>query len=669
MAGSRTTGRAERGPDLDLEHDARRVLALAVLADDLNPAALARLAGIGLAGVEAALAAGRDRGLVGPDGLTADGAAALADALDPDEAASAHAAIARRLIADGPDRLDEAIRHARAGSSVEELEGLLDVIDHAARTGLSVSDYASTQRLLELADELDLGAEPLDRARRLCLLAEALDGLGREADAREAAARAFDLAELEGDAATATRAAVLHTLPIGWNAGDPRSASQLQRAEALDPGPADQVAIAAARAIVEIRVPLSLQADVQVAWATRASLAQPLAERALERSLGAPPWHRCIALLAWRTTHRAPQHLKRRREASREALDLAQRLRLPGRQVEAALMLAVDGLESADRPTFDEALGVARWVAERDGNPRLRAHAHALAASAAFMDEDLDTAERHRAVAHRLGQHAGLASRTGTDAVLMAQSLILRGDLGAIVAAVPAEDDPMLAHPLARALAAEARVRRGDAVAAERDLRRALRSLDEETSQLLTWTLAASSAVALGLDDVIDRLVRDLAPWADHVAVDGNGWWCGGPVSFALAELHLATGDTDRAAVLLGRALTTARAMGDVRTLHRIEALVPGSGVEPIDVPAEVPRAAAGSRTAAGRDGGALARLTVRETQVLTLLARGATNPEIARTLSYSLTTVKDDTRAVYRKLGVTGRAEAAALAGELGLV
>jgi DNA-binding NarL/FixJ family response regulator len=61
-------------------------------------------------------------------------------------------------------------------------------------------------------------------------------------------------------------------------------------------------------------------------------------------------------------------------------------------------------------------------------------------------------------------------------------------------------------------------------------------------------------------------------------------------------------------------------------------------------------------------------RLTTREREVLELLADGATNREIAGRLVLSPHTVKEHTSALYRKLGVRNRAEAARRAHELGL-
>jgi DNA-binding NarL/FixJ family response regulator len=56
-----------------------------------------------------------------------------------------------------------------------------------------------------------------------------------------------------------------------------------------------------------------------------------------------------------------------------------------------------------------------------------------------------------------------------------------------------------------------------------------------------------------------------------------------------------------------------------------------------------------------------IARLTRRERQVLDILITGASNRMIARQLGIAERTVKNNLYAIYRKLGVSGRAEAIA--------
>ncbi|WP_370937434.1 LuxR C-terminal-related transcriptional regulator [Amycolatopsis sp. cg13] len=62
-------------------------------------------------------------------------------------------------------------------------------------------------------------------------------------------------------------------------------------------------------------------------------------------------------------------------------------------------------------------------------------------------------------------------------------------------------------------------------------------------------------------------------------------------------------------------------------------------------------------------------QLSKRELDVLQHLVSGLSNPEMALSLNLSRHTVKQHTSAVYRKLGVRNRAQAASRAQELGLV
>lgn len=61
--------------------------------------------------------------------------------------------------------------------------------------------------------------------------------------------------------------------------------------------------------------------------------------------------------------------------------------------------------------------------------------------------------------------------------------------------------------------------------------------------------------------------------------------------------------------------------------------------------------------------------LSEREREVLTLIASGKTNAEIAQTLFLSPHTVKEHTSSLYRKLGARNRAEAVQLAQRIGLL
>lgn len=65
----------------------------------------------------------------------------------------------------------------------------------------------------------------------------------------------------------------------------------------------------------------------------------------------------------------------------------------------------------------------------------------------------------------------------------------------------------------------------------------------------------------------------------------------------------------------------------------------------------------------------AVDRLTPRELEVLVLLAKGLSYPEVARLLGVGLGTVQSYVKTVYGKLEVSSKAEAATIATRLGLV
>jgi DNA-binding NarL/FixJ family response regulator len=87
----------------------------------------------------------------------------------------------------------------------------------------------------------------------------------------------------------------------------------------------------------------------------------------------------------------------------------------------------------------------------------------------------------------------------------------------------------------------------------------------------------------------------------------------------------------------------------------------------PVGEPVGAPVGRSGG-LAPDREGG-LEGLTPREVEVLRLLSRGQTNPQIAQNLLYSVSTVKAHVRSILSKLGVSDRTQAAVRAIEAGMV
>lgn len=628
----------------------RELIAVGLVAGDMSADTIARCAGVSRLEVLEAFFAARAFGVMDDDDvvLPLEATRLVAD-LGSDRASQVHAEMARHFLSLGRNGLDRAIEHALQVTSADDTESLIALCDHSGEVNLSLGDYVAARRLFETAAELDLGGEDRRRAVRLMQLAEAIDGEGDVLEARRILERVSAHAERLGDVDLVVQAAVRHTLPTEWYAGDHHSMALLKRAEDFVLSPDHAVQIAAARGLAEMRIPVKPHEGQQLAWITRPEAAQPLTEWALEQSRGLAAETRALAMLAWRSTHRSPQYLVERLRVTRELLTLSQELRRPALQVDAAVYLATDAVESGDRQLYDKALGVTRWVADRDGSARLSWRADTLAAGAAHLDGDIDAAIELA----RRAQHTGEAiNAPGWLAAMMffeAQVAISRDDVEAMGNLRFDENTPGMHNPLALAGIGYCFARCGDTDTAERYARKAMRQLDFEASPLLL--LSRLSAVALQVPDVELRheLLELMTPWVDRIAVDSNTWWCDGPVSLWMALLYDSLGQREHARELAELAQGPIAAMHDVRARRRLQALSPG-----VKRPTEP-------------DSEGL--LSDRELMVLRMLAEGATNPAIASALNYSVSTVRNDTVSLYRKLGVSGRPEAVARGVALGLL
>ncbi len=639
-------------PGRESENSWTDLLAIGLVANNLTPVAIARYAGVPLQVARDAVDLATIHGLLHEGKVDPDTATRLIAEIPPDQMGEIHAAIARHLLSEGPEFLHNAVHHLEIAGQLMPQEELVELAEQGGRTALSISNYQPARQLLALAEELDPATNPIRRASRLRDLSAALHGLGLVQDARKELAKAFEIAEAAHDTNLAVDIALRYSYPVDWYAGDLRAGALLQRATDLRPNEEQLVEIAAARAAVEMRIPVTPQLDSQLSWITRASLAQPLAAEALTRSEGYSEQTQLIAALAWRTTHRSPDFLAQRREVSQRALDLAQALRLPDRQADAAIMLAVDAIESGDRALYNQAIGVARWVAEEVKNPRLLWHVHTVAAGAAHLDDDIEAAAHHRMLARSYGESISAPGWVGADLLLGAEELLGRDDPSEMAALDVPEDFPALANPIGRLAYAFTQARTGSPGPAESNLRIAIRQLDKESSYLLVACRAAALFEFVDVPDVAEHLIEVLSPWAEHFAVDSNAWWCDGPVALGLGILHLSRGRADLANDYLSEARTAAQSFGDMRSvarINRIHRTLPSETVVPA------------SRPTFGRNGQQL--LTQRERQILDLMCAGATNREIAGQLAFSLSTIRADTTAIYRKLGVKGRAEAVAIA------
>lgn len=634
----------------------KEVLGAAALIDDLTVAAMSAAAAIP---PEMAVRIHDDAvaaGIIRRGQLNAEAAADLVDELSPDRYAAIHAEAARYYARGSATEQLKAIVLARRAAGVVSHAELVAIIDAAAGAVMADGDFAQAVDLFAEADGLDPERSSIQRARRLVSWAEGAEFTGDTVTAGTLRVRAFDLAEAAGDASLMTTIAVDHSTPPGWRFGDDNAHRMVSRSERLVSDDGDRARLTATRAMLSIRVPADPGVTSQIGWVTQASVAQPLADEALILATDCDDDAELLALLAWRTTHTGPTWLARRTEASQEAIELAQGLGQPDRLVQACTWAAVDAIERCDVVSLDRTVTIARWAAERSRIPRALWYSHVLQAGRALMTGDAAEATAHQAEALRIGQAANLPGTLSAELVFTSQLVLARDDHDEIAGLCMAAAHPLLAGLVGRVCNAMGLARTGQFDHARRDLAVTMRWMDDESSLLFMAVLAARAAIDIGDEEPMRQLITRLTPWSHHIAVDSNGWWCVGPVSLTLAELHHAVGDTDVARPLVAEAAFAAERLHDRRSLQRAQALWAEIGVEP---------QSPGSQVESAR----LNSLTERERTVLQLLAQGQTNPDIANQLAYSLATVRRDTITIYRKLGVGGRVAATAIAIAEGLV
>ncbi len=200
---------------------------------------------------------------------------------------------------------------------------------------------------------------------------------------------------------------------------------------------------------------------------------------------------------------------------------------------------------------------------------------------------------------------------------------------------------------------------------------RTLRQAGEATRAAAAFGPARRRIAALGnLEDRIDLALEEAArlgrPPAARSTLEARARTA--PLPFSLARLLLASGDPDR--------VEEARAIAAAHGFRLLEAEAEEAIAREADRGGEAARAARLRESAAlGRAdcrrglpagiagaGGALARLSRAEREVLDLLGLGLANKEIARRLFLSPDTVRTHLAHIFRKLGVHTRTQAVLL-------
>jgi DNA-binding CsgD family transcriptional regulator len=188
---------------------------------------------------------------------------------------------------------------------------------------------------------------------------------------------------------------------------------------------------------------------------------------------------------------------------------------------------------------------------------------------------------------------------------------------------------------------------RESALALLRPAMRRFGTLEIDEDWLPIASELAAAAVSCGAPEESAEMFQILLPHAQRWIVIANGASCRGPVSSFLAALARVAGMTTEAEAFRADAKTA---------IEREQAPGLAFWMDLAPVGADPPPRKPGG-------------LTVREAEVLALVARGHSNQEIADALFLSVRTVQRHVENIYGRLGLHNRAGAALAAVELGLV
>jgi DNA-binding CsgD family transcriptional regulator len=554
----------------------------------------------------------------------------------------------------------------------------------AAERDLRMLAYEAAAEHYRLAlDAASLRERP-DAAERCELLlgvGEAQSRAGDTPASRETFAHAAELARAAADAARLARAALgfAGTVVVARGAADPPTIALLDEALAACEARQDRlVCRLSARLAMELVWDRERQAERATLSARAVELARRLGDA---RAVGE-------ALVARHYAIWAPDTAAERLRLGREIVALADaradvELALRGRR-----WLIVDLLEHGDVAAVDREIAACARAADELRQPLYHWVAEVFHAIRALLDGRLADAEAHAEAALGPGRRAigRLADVYYASELIALRSEQDRVEEAETVAARTAAHFPALAifacyrTQLLAELGERARARElldrlsaHDAAALPRDALwlGALAALAEACSLLEATEPAAA-------------LYRLAAPYADQVVVPA-ALPCAGSAQRMLALLADAAGERERAAAHYEAALEVHARLGArtwlawtqhdyarllAETGERERALTLNDAAQAAARRLGLERLARRARALDGR----LRRerpagLSRREVEVLSLLAAGASNKQIAAELVITVNTVERHLLSVYRKVGARRRADAAVFAHRHDLV
>jgi DNA-binding CsgD family transcriptional regulator len=547
---------------------------------------------------------------VGRAGTTIDPARALAVL-----SAAAEAAVARRAGEEGLRHATDALALARRLGRTNALPGLLELQAESAFYAGMISRSIQCWQ-----DAAAASTAPVDRARRLLQLAQLETEKGRLVEASGHLDRARDaLGELPAVAERVDIAEVglvLHTR-AGDTAGATAVVEELQRiAEAT--GHQRAAALARYGRLESLRygmVPVD-ESEVDKVIAEVASVAGAPLVACLQRiSMGSAIGRGEPAVVA--------------RRAER-GLELARSAGLP---MLGVIPSAFHGFAMFEAGAWDSALALSDRtlvLAHRFGNPWGIALALACRAMVALHRGDLDE------VQPCLDEAEATYGRRRSGrllAVIAAQLALVRGDVERALELVPREG-PFAFPVLTLRVRAEAHLAAGELA----EVGAVIGELEALGFRYATVTARRLRGLVAGPDGA--ELLAGAVAALDPLAL---------PFDAALCRLELAAATADPAAAVApaNHALATLDDLGAVPSADRTRRLLRGLGAKP--------------KPAQRRPG----VLSSRETEVAELVAQGLSNAAVAQRLFLSPRTITTHLDHIYRRLGLSSRAELARYVAE----
>jgi len=669
-----------------LPPESRRALqAAAVLGREFGQLPLSQTLGASPVAVAGALQPAATTGLISAEGRSGYSfthalvQAAIYDALPASERTRWHERAADAIAALGRDD-DETLSmlayHSYRASFRGDPGAALTHVLAAGRRARERLAFEEAARWLECALDLTERAV-MDGEQHMALLCEAADAhlsAGAAAVARSRYEAVADLARRQRDGAMLARAAlgvgatVVTAGRVDW--------ALVQLLEEADACTGDVVT----RASVQSRLAIELY------WheGSEPSRQRSLAALSTAEASGSKA-ALTVALHARQFTLRSPDHLDERIAIGERLTELAAGAGNTDLSFQGAVWLAADVLRRGDLPRFRRLAETLEAFTAQTRRPLWRWYATVMRAQLAAVEGRFDQAYEATEAAGALGRQLGIevaaAYRIGQLCVLQRE----RHGLAHLAADIQAVSTRLPYFTTLRALAALAAATTGRHDAAIWEIDRlsghGFAAVPRDSLWVATTALLLEAA-AISRSSHTRTLVGLLAPHRGTFVVQGLPS-CWGSVDRFLGRGQLSLGDLEASEPTLTGALAmeselaapvfAARTKTDLARLH----LRRGNRRAAIGLAAEVVATAdrlhlgALAQEARELTGGAVPAgipLSPREREVLALVSDGASNKDIASILVISLNTVERHLANIYAKLGIRGRAEAAAYAVRAGL-